>query len=271
VKVATSGPGPGARLRGMLGGRDHRGDEPAAKSRPAARPGRAKAAKKAPPEQPWRSTASVIETMWTRTAQAAAGIPPLQRVLAAQAPMAGIVLETRLRGTLVDRVVLQRAARWEAQTETLAAMIGVPGLVLLVSARGRCETVQTPNGVRPVIDQDGCMVWDQQTEALMILPLRYCLMSWLAVSERNADAVTAQAEATIRLGREADKLITWMFGPPPDPGARYKDTAREARERVADFTAAAAYDGAPPPPPPGPGPGSSSAFRPALTASVLLP
>lgn len=258
-------PGAAARVRELW----HRGDRGDRGGR--AKPRRAQKKKPPPrPEQPWRPTAGIIETGWSRFAQAAGGIPPLQRVLAAQAPMAGVVFEGTTRGTVIDRVVLQRAARWQAQGEAVAALLGVPGFVLLTAAKGRCEVVQTPDGPRPMITQDGMPVWDQRTETTMIMPLKYCLMSWLAVSARTADEVTRQAEETIRLGAQADQIIAWIFSPPPPPGTRFADVASDAREHAAGFTAAAA---GPPPPDPGPPPpgNGSSAFYPALTASVLPP
>lgn len=210
--------------------------------------------------QPWRPTAAVIEHTWSRIAQAAGAVPPLQRILAAQAQLAGVVFESQLRETFLDRLVLQPAARFEATGEAVSAMIGVPAFTLLTVMRGRTHMELGEDGQpRPAFKEDGSPAWDTQTELGMIAPLRYCLISWLAVSERHADQVIAQAEATLAQGKAADEIIAWIFAR-PDPSMTFEDVAADARGRARDFTS---------PPPPRPGPGGSSAFRPALSASVL--
>jgi hypothetical protein len=278
VKTAP-GPSLGDRARGLAGrlaggGETGSGDKPPRAGRSGAQGGRQKtggAKAKAKPAQPWRPTAGVIGNIWRRAAMSAGALPPLQRILAAQAPMAGVALEGALRGSLVDRVLLQPAARWEAQTETVTAMAGVPLMVALITFRGRVQTVDgTPAG-KPVITPDGRPVYTPDTE-LMMGGLKMCLMSWLAVSERHADEVIEQAEETLRLGRQADALLDWIFSGPPDPGASVDDLAAEARQAWAGGA-----DGDPPPadprgpgepPPPSRG-GASSAFAPALTGSVI--
>lgn len=220
-------------------------------------------------EHPWRSTAGVIEHTWSRAAQAFGGLPPVQRVMAAQAPLAGVVFEGRLRETIIDRVLLQPAARWEATGEAVSAMLGVPLFTALITFRGKAQLVPDGQGGallgengQPVamLKPDGSPMWDAQTELGMVAPLRYCLMSWLAVSERYADEVIAQAEATVRQAAEADRIIAWIFAAPGAAGS-WQDMQAEARARAEDFARG--------PAPEQPRPGGSSAFRPALTASVL--
>jgi len=220
--------------------------------------------RKPAPERPWLPTAGVIETVWSRLAWAASGIPPVQRILAAQAPMAGVVLQDKLKGTLTDRVILQPFARVEDQAEAFAAMVGVPAMVALISFRGKTVMVDTPQGPRPVIGDDGMPVWDEGTE-LMIAGLKFSLASWLAVSRRYADDVIAQAEESIRIGAEADRLIRWLFAP-PDPSQSWADVQREAAEHAQSFTDAARPAPAADEPDGGAG---GSAWRPALTGSVF--
>lgn len=214
------------------------------------------------PERPWVPTAGLIENAWERMAQAASGIPPLQRVLAAQGAMAGDVLQGALRDTLVDRFLLQPAARVEQKSEAVAGTVGVPVMVLLLCFRGQALMAEGPDGqLLPKAHPDGSPVWTPATELTMVGPLRYCLMSWLSVSERYAADVIERAEGTIRKGAEADKIIAWIFSA-PQPGQSFADVQDEAREHAERFTA--------PPRPPGayPQPGGT-AFRPTLTASVL--
>lgn len=273
--VRPPGPTAADRVRGLrdrLAGGKAEGAKGPGAGRSKAQGGRggSRGAKGKPrPEQPWRPTAGVIGSIWERAAQSAGGVPPLQRILAAQAPMAGVVLEDQFRGTLVDRVLLQPAARWEAQTETVTAMAGVPVMVALIAFRGRVQMVDTPAGPRPVIRPDGMPVWEPGTE-MMVGSLKYCLMSWMSLSGKHAEEIKAQGEETLRLGRQADDIIRWIFAP-PDPEQSWNDVRAEAESRPWE------HDAPPPPPapasswgpPPGPPPGGSSAFRPALTGSVL--
>jgi len=271
--VTAAGPSLGDRARGIRdrigGGRtgsDAGGAQAGQGRAQGGRQRQGKAKAKAKPAQPWRPTAGVIGGIWRRAAMSAGALPALQRILAAQAPMAGVALQDGLRGTLVDRVLLQPAARYQAQSETVAAMMGVPVMVALISVRGRQQ--YTPDG-KPVIKPDGSPVYTPDTE-IMMGALKMCLMSWLAVSERHAEEVIAQAEETLRMGAQADALLQWIFAPPD--GKSVDDLAAEAGRAPW-----AGEDQAPPadprhgpaePPPPSRG-GASSAYAPALTVSVL--
>lgn len=210
------------------------------------------------PAQPWRSTAGVIEEAYRRLAMSAGGIPPLQRILAAQAPAAGVVLEAQLRGTLADRVLLQPAARLEERGDAVLGMVGMPVMTAWIALHGRIATQQTPEGPAPVFDEHGMPVWEPGTAAA-IAGLKYCALSWLKVSSRNAEQIAARADEMIAMDSEADRLVMWIItGTMPDP-------APPGGEQ-----------GAAAPPPPGgaadgngQGPASSSAFRPAISVSVL--
>lgn len=261
------GPSPAARIRARFaGGKD---TPPAGQGKAkGSRQQQAKAKAKARAAQPWRPTAGVIGDIWRRAAMSAGGIPALQRILAAQAPMAGVALEGALRGSIVDKVLLQPAARWEQQADTVAAMAGVPVLVALISVRG--QQLVTPDG-KPVIKPDGSPALTPGTE-MMMGGLKTCLISWLAVSEQHAGDVIHQAEETLRLGAQADEIIRWIFSPPV-PGQSFDDVAADAAEHAPWAPRA----GQPAPsdqgpdqeaPPPARG-GASSAFAPALTGSVL--
>jgi hypothetical protein len=262
-----TGPTAGERAR-RLWDRRPRADAPAPKREQKKRAGGSRGSRRRPAEHPWRPTAGVIETIWTRVAMSAGGIPPVQRILAAQAPMSGIVLEQQLRGTLADRMILQPAARVEAQAEAVTALFGVPVLTAWVAFRGRYQLAEGPDGkMYPVITPDGMPVWTPGTEAT-VTALKYCLMSWLAVTERHGDEIIAQAEATVRKGKDADDIIRWIFSP-ASPGQSWDDVQKEAAERAAGFTAPPTAPGEPAQARYHEGPPPSTAFLPALTGSVL--
>jgi hypothetical protein len=284
-RQVPTGPSAGQRARGLLGRVRASGqgpkDEPPpkakgrARAKPAAK-GRAKA------EQPWRPTAGLIENIWSRMAMSTGAIPPLQRILAAQAPMSGVVLSAQLRGSLVDRLLLQPAARMEERADAISALVGVPAMVTLITMTGKVKMAPGPGGqLYPMMREDGQPDWEPSTE-MQIAGLKFCLMSWLAVTERHAGDIIAQAEATVRKGKDADEIIRWIFA--PGPPQSWTDVQREAAGqtmRAAGFAGpgpdpAAGYPaGGQSAPAPGfygpaaPGPPPSTAFLPAIAGSVL--
>jgi hypothetical protein len=188
--------------------------------------------------------------------------------------MAGVVLEQRLKSSLPDRILLQPLARVEEQAEAATAMIGVPAMVALISFKGGVQLVDTPTGPRPLIGPDGQPVWDAPTKRMMV-GLKFCLASWLEVSQRTAADVKATATRNIEIEKQADELIRWIFAP-PNPDQAWEDVQQEAAEHTAAYTSPAPPGGGAghsptpgPPPAPGGPPPPSSAFAPALTASVL--
>jgi hypothetical protein len=204
--------------------------------KPKGKTGRRKPSK---PAQPWVRTDRFIESMWSQLAWAARPIPPIQRILAAQSPMVGIVLQDAARDTFIDKV-LQPAARMEDKLEGANAVIGTLFWTALITARGGVQMVETPAGPRPVISEDGGPVWDGRTRP-MITGLRFSLMSWLRIGERHADQIIESADKLTELGNDADRLIAWIFSPTA-PGQSASDVEDEARERGMNFTTGAAED-----------------------------
>jgi hypothetical protein len=277
-RAVRTGPTAAERAKGLLGrvtartgarnpsneGAKHEQQRAKGKARPRAR---------AKPEQPWRPTAGLIETVWQRLAMSSGGIPALQRILAAQAPMSGVVLEAQLRGSLVDRLLLQPAARTAERADAVTALVGVPVMTTMIALGGKVNMMPGPDGrMYPMFRPDGMPDWEPGTE-MAVMGLRYCLVSWLAVTERHGADIIAQAEATVRKGKDADEIIKWIFAP-ADPGQTWADVQEDAARRTA---AAAGFPMPPPPPDPQapmypdgpPQPPPSTAFRPAITGTVL--
>jgi hypothetical protein len=181
-------------------------------------------------EQPWVSTAGVVEQVLSQMAHAARKIPPLQKVLYAEAAMAGPVVERTARGTRVDKVMLQPLARnWE-RFEVADALIGVPAATTMIALFG--GAVMAPDGSGPLIDgETGLPVFDQRTEA-MVVGLRFSLRSWLKISRRHAEEIIESAEETAELDDQVDKMVAWILAP-PEPGQTRKELKAEAAQFAA--------------------------------------
>jgi hypothetical protein len=239
---------------GRLAGDQAEELKPERPPRPAAggpRGGRGRRARRAQPRNTRTRKAAdripagpFIERLWTELAQAARKIPPIQRVMAAQAPMVGVVLGDAARGTFADPVI-QWAARGEERLEAVNGVFGPllwTGLILRfggfevqpVMHEGR--PVLLENGepmVQPVIDPEtGQPDWNDQTR-VMIGGLRMSLMSWVRISQRHASEIIARAEEQEALGAQADALIAFILAPPTRQS--FRDMAREARQRTGVF------------------------------------
>ena len=232
---AAGGPPAGARARGFL-----RGDRGGG--------GKARAPRRRRPKtkREWIPTGPLIERIWGEMAHAARKAPPLQRVMAAQAPMVGIVLQDATRGTIIDRGPLKWMARGEDRLEAVNATVGsllwTAGIMRfggfdvepVTGADGRPVITEDGPLVRPVMDPEtGLPAWNEFTQ-VMIGGLRLSLMSWLRVGQRHADEIIARAEELDELGDQADALIRFILSPPV-PGQSFREMQREARQRAGVF------------------------------------
>lgn len=110
--------------------------------------GRAGLGKRAPrskaPRGPRQSVDRLIGTLWGVAARVMQPVSwPVANVLHAQAPVAGMVLEDVVRGTVVD-TVLQPFAKIGKGGEVVMALIGPPLLVGLISAKPETAPVAIP-------------------------------------------------------------------------------------------------------------------------------
>lgn len=129
---------------------------------------------------------------WRMAAQAVAPINlPVARVLDMQTPIAGMILEDKIRGTLVDRI-LQPVARLNEGGEAAFALIGPPMLVGLLSYKP--ELMPT---IRPM--------------------LREALVKWIELAGPQMDALAAkEAKFKEDYGTRIDDMITLFFATPEE-------------------------------------------------------
>lgn len=91
------------------------------------------------------SLEDVATGVWAALGSAASsyGLVPTGRALQLQAPVAGMILEDTLRGTIVDRIAQPLARGGEAAKE-LGALFGVPALVTLVTVKPETQPMAVP-------------------------------------------------------------------------------------------------------------------------------
>jgi len=132
------------------------------------------------------------------------GMVSVSRVLEWQSPVAGVVVDTALKGTIVDKV-LQPIARAGERGEALAAMLGVPLLVAAISANPK--------------------------RAPMLLPvLKVALIHWATVAAPAMKTLEQrQKKLQEALGDfDPDALIAAIFAPDeggPDASDSFPDAA----------------------------------------------
>src|SRR5271163_2005526 len=121
-------------------------------------------------KKPRISTEDILGGLWRGMAKLAAPLPPLQRTLRIQAPVAGLLLEDAVKDTVAD-TVLQPLARLAGQGKVVSALLGPPVIVtaLMVHVQQRAQ-MQPPREPNPFFVSAG-------TEAL-----RSSLMTWMEVA-----------------------------------------------------------------------------------------
>jgi hypothetical protein len=178
-------------------------------SKPAGKTGRSlpwrrKPGAKAKPKHARVPVDEVISGGWRLLARLARPVPPLERTLKVQSPVAGLLLEDTVKGTIVD-TVLQPIARLQTQGKAVAALAGPP---LLVTAGTLHLQRAAAAGEQP-----NAMVMSVIHEAL-----RESLMLWMEVAgPKFEQALARERDFEERHGQSVDEMIAWIFSPPPDP------------------------------------------------------
>jgi hypothetical protein len=187
------------------------------------KPAAGKAAKKKAPRV---STEDVLGSLWRGAAKLAAPLPPLQRTLRIQAPVAGLILEDAVKGTAAD-MVLQPFARMAGQGKVISALVGPPvivtALLLHVQQRQAMTPPQEPNALFVSVG----------TEAL-----RSSLMTWMEVAGPKFEvAIRREREFEEKYGQSVDDLIAFLLAPPavtPAEAEAEEEMIRRAQGIVTD-------------------------------------
>lgn len=145
--------------------------------------------------KPRRGVDRIIERVWDMVGRVIQPVNlPVARVMAVQAPVAGMLLEDIIKGTVVDSL-LQPIIRVEEKAELAFALIGPPLLVgLLTSGRG------------------------QQLAPVLVPALKESLRVWLEVAGPKIEAARVREEEFAeKYGAQIDVLIESFFAVPETP------------------------------------------------------
>lgn len=166
--------------------------------------GRAKTGAKPAAKRKRVSTEDMLGGAWRLLAKVATPLPPLNRTLRIQAPVAGMLLEDVVKDTAAD-TFLQPLARLAGQGKVVSALLGPPvivtALMMHVQQRASMDPPQEPH---PFFISAG-------TEAL-----RSSLMVWAELTEgKILIAAKREADLEARFGQSVDELIAFLLSPPP--------------------------------------------------------
>ena len=201
----SEGPG-GTGDTGETPPRRPRGGKKAGAGRIPWLPGGGKKKPGAKKRQPRVSTEDLLGAVWRGGAKLLGPVPPLQRTLRMQAPVAGMLLDDVVKDSIVDPV-LQPLARLAAQGKTVQALIGPPAFVSAIMAhqvqRASMDPPQPPHPLFMAVATEG---------------LRSSLMAWMEVAGPKFElALSREQEFEAKYGQPVDDMIAFIFSAPVNP------------------------------------------------------
>lgn len=162
------------------------------------------------------STETFLGSLWRAGAKLATPLPPLQRTLRVQAPVAGMLLEDAVRGTAAD-AVLQPFARFAEGGKTVTALLGPPAFVtaIMVEQQRAAAENRDPNPLFMAVALEG---------------LRGSLMTWCEVAGPKFEvAMRKEMQFEEQYGKSVDEMMEWLFSPPV---LRTEDAIRSEEEAI---------------------------------------
>jgi hypothetical protein len=138
----------------------------------------------------------LISRVWEGMARVAGTASmPVSRCLQVQSPVAGMILEDVISGTVVDRA-LQPLARAEEKAEKVIALLGPPLLVAAIESTAALPPEQAA-----------------MRQAILIPLLKESLRVWLEVAgPKVEEAARREADYQNNFGRTIDELLNLFFG-----------------------------------------------------------
>lgn len=183
--------------------------------------GKGKRGTRAKAKAPRVPVEDLLASGWRLASRIAKPIPPLQRTLRVQAPVAGVLLEDSVRGTAVD-VLLQPIARLQNQGKSAAALFGPPVIVTAISVHVSRQAMagEAPNPVFMAAAHE---------------MLREAMMLWAEVAGPRFDqAMAREHDFEEKYGQSVDDQIAFIFSMPaneadPDAVRAEEDAIKRAQ------------------------------------------
>ena len=152
----------------------------------------------------------LVAAVWRGLAGVARPLPAASRLLKIQAPVAGVILEDTVKGTVVDKW-LQPLARTSKGAEAMFALAGPPVLVAAIEMN--------------------------PASAPIVLPiLRESLLTWCKIAgPKMADALKRETEFETEFGQDVDQMMAFLF---QDVAAADEDEAVRAHQAAMQESAA---------------------------------
>ena len=161
--------------------------------------GGTKPAKPAKPARARMSLRTLAEDMFLDAAWAFQSLPPVEKVLYLEAPLAGDIFDKSIKGTAADKV-FQPIARANQQIKGIEALTA-PLWVGLIVARGRK-------------DEQGN--YSPETR-MMFGGLRHALLSLTRSTTMDFDKLRKKSEELRTASGQVDRMIEWLFEVPEQP------------------------------------------------------
>jgi hypothetical protein len=174
---------------------------PAAKAKGFRNPFAKKPAAKGKKAPPRVSTEDVWGALWRGGAKLLTPLPPLQRTLRMQAPVAGMLMDDVTKATVIDPL-LQPLARLASQGKTIQALAGPPVFVSAICLEGSRAAAEQrePNPLFMAVATEG---------------LRSSLMAWMDVAGPKFEiAMQREQEFEEKYGQSVDDMMALIFAPP---------------------------------------------------------
>ena len=157
-------------------------------------------AKRPAKKHPRMSLKGLIEDTWMDAAWTFQGLPPIEKVLYLQAPLAGQLLEDTVRDTAADKMLqpIARADRTFKAFEALTAPLWT-GLIMVKGRR----------------DEDGN--YSPETK-MMFAGLRHSLLAMTRAVDLDFVEMKVRSEELKGKSAQIDEMIAWLFEmPEPTP------------------------------------------------------
>lgn len=152
-------------------------------------------------KHPRISLKGLIEDTWMDAAWTFQGLPPVEKILYLQAPLAGQLLEDTVRDTAVDKM-LQPVARLDRQFKAFESLTA-PLWVGLIMVKGRR-------------DDEGN--YSPETK-LMFGGLRHSLLAMTRSVDIDFAGMKEKSQELKGKSAQIDEMIAWLFEmPEPSPG-----------------------------------------------------